>query len=189
VSLENLNHPSGHDGVDATYNSNQRKSLAQNLAAANLAICSAHPSQVTHTPLSDVVGARLFGASLDGRLAEGESPATSRILAARAQLIVSPARRRELAQSWLSLLEPPDAPATFMMFPDAQPVRERIIANEALIHTLVAALIAPMTAPRGVAMARILVTDEAGPLYSRDCLDDLSRTLREIILRLNPLTA
>ena len=202
MSIENLDHPSGRESAHAMHvvRTNKRtaqnieapkrsRSLEANLALANLAIMSARPPRSTHTPLHILVSARLFGGSLDRRLAKGESPATSRLLATRAQLIVSPMRRQALAQNWLSLLELSDEPVTFMMLSNELPVRQRIIANEALIRTLVAALMAPMSAPRGVAMARTLVGDGAGPIYFKDCPDDLAHCLQETILKLNPLTA
>jgi hypothetical protein len=202
MSIENLDHPSGRDSAHALHVVRTNKRTAQNmdaskrsaslevnLALANLAILSAHPSRSAHPPLHILVGARLFGGSLDRRLAEGVSPASSRLLATRAQLIVSPMWRQELAQNWLSLLEVSDDPVTFMVLPNELPIRQRIIANEALIRTLVAALMAPMSAPRGVALARTLLGDGAGPIYFKDCPVDLARCLQKTILKLNPLTA
>src|SRR5665647_824050 len=136
MSIENLNHPSGRESAHAVHFAltnkgntqnieapKQSGSLEANLALANLAISSARSPRSTHTPLHILIGARLFGGSLDRRLAEGESPATSRLLATRAQLIVSPSQRQALAQSWLLLLEPSDEPVTFMMLSNVQPVR------------------------------------------------------------------
>ena len=50
------------------------------------------------------LGARLFAASLDTKLAAGEHPATSHLLAARAQQLASAQYRHGLANSWLDLL-------------------------------------------------------------------------------------
>ena len=202
MSIKNLKRPSDHESAHAVHvaRTNERnaqnidalkqsESLPANLALANLAISSARPSRSTHTPLHILVVARLIGDSLDHRLAEGESPATSHLLATRAQSIVSPTRCQALAQSWLSLLELSDEPVTFMMLPNVQPVRQRIIANETLIRTLAAGLVAPMPTSRGVAMARTLVRDGAGPVYFEDCTADLALSLQNTIARLNPLSA
>jgi len=48
--------------------------------------------------------ARLFGASLDRRLATGSAPESGRLLAIRAQQIVALRSRRELARHWEHLL-------------------------------------------------------------------------------------
>src|SRR5665213_3187474 len=61
-------------------------------------------SSAVGVPLRVLVGARVLGASLDNKLAAGRGPETSELLAARAQLIVSKARRRKLADNWPDLL-------------------------------------------------------------------------------------
>ena len=48
--------------------------------------------------------ARLLGNSLDRRLAHGGAPESSRLMAARAQVLVSPLTRRALIQNWQGLL-------------------------------------------------------------------------------------
>src|ERR1700727_1808026 len=55
--------------------------------------------------LVDRLLARAFGASLDDQLAAGCSPESSRLLAARAQDIVSLPRRASLARSWDHVLQ------------------------------------------------------------------------------------
>src|ERR1700735_3950446 len=47
----------------------------------------------------------LLGSTLDAQLARGRPPESNRLLAARAQILVSPAGRRDLAQHWANLLE------------------------------------------------------------------------------------
>ena len=54
--------------------------------------------------LADRLLARVLGASLDQQLAAGCSPESTRLLAARAQSIVSLPRRTSLARSWDHLL-------------------------------------------------------------------------------------
>ncbi|MGD1014482.1 MAG: hypothetical protein ABR963_08870 [Acidimicrobiales bacterium] len=84
-------------------------------------------------PLATLVGAHLFGGSLDDRLAKGESPASSLLLATRAQLIVSPARRRALAENWLSLLTKARHPTPFRS-PEVRFALERRVEPDLLRH-------------------------------------------------------
>jgi hypothetical protein len=136
-------------------------------------------------PLWVLFGARLFGASLDRQLAEGRAPESSRLLATRAQLIASPTRRRRLAENWLSLLVEARAPY-ILINPRVPVVRDRIIAAQAQIHALVDALLAPLTASRGVAMASTLLSDGSGPVFNRECQADLASLLREVTAQLDP---
>ena len=48
---------------------------------------------------------RLLASTLDRQLAEGRPPESNRLLAARAQELVAPATRGELAQNWAHLLK------------------------------------------------------------------------------------
>jgi hypothetical protein len=138
------------------------------------------------TPLWAVLSARLLGSSLDHQLADGQAPETSRLLATRAQLLALPTRRRELAESWLSLLVEAREPVA--PFNSRVPLaRKRIIAAQSQIEALVDALLAPLATSRGIAMANSLLSDGAGPVYNRDCSVDLASTLREVLARLDPL--
>jgi hypothetical protein len=139
-------------------------------------------------PLRVLLGARLFGASLDRQLADGQSPESSRLLAARAQHIASLSQRRSLAESWLSLLVEAREPFT-LINPRVPVVRERIIAAQAQIQALVDALLAPLSTSRGVAMASTLLSDGSGPVFNRECSADLASMLREATARLDPLGA
>jgi hypothetical protein len=52
---------------------------------------------------------------------------------------------------------------------------------------MLAALSASGPVPaRGVAMARLLLSDGAGPLYNRHCAADLHEILREVTAQLGP---
>jgi hypothetical protein len=140
------------------------------------------------TPLSVLLGARLLGASLDRHLADGRAPESSRLLAARAQLLTSPTKRRRLAEHWLALLAEAREPVT-LIDPRVPVVGERIIAARTQIHELVDALLAPMPTSRGVAMANTLLSDGSGPIFNRNCPADLASTLREVVARLDPLVS
>ena len=118
--------------------------------------------------------ARVFGASLDASLAAGCPPESSRLLTARARNIVSLRSRRSMAGNWEHVLRVArraqrarhagsPAPA------GAVPVcADRVVAAEPAIRDLVNRLAAPLPVPaRGVAMARVLLTDANSPVYNR----------------------
>ena len=129
------------------------------------------PSAAAPVSAADRVLARMFGASLD------------RLLAARAQHIVSLPRRRELARDWEHLLDlARRAPA-----PAVPLCRDRIAAAESSIRELVACLRVPLPVPaQGVAAASVLLTDASGPLYHRPSRAGLDGLLREAIAQLDP---
>lgn len=113
--------------------------------------------------------ARLFGSSLDHRLAAGHLPESSRPLAARARLIVSTPWRETLAADWehllkrLSLPGPPRRGRLGV----AAARRSAVVAAAPEIRRLAGALRTPLPVPaRGVAIASILLTNGVGPLYN-----------------------
>ena len=125
---------------------------------------------------------------LDDELAEGRAPESSRLLATRAQLIVSPTFRQKMADNWLALLvqaREPSGPLTMRV----PLVRSRIIGAQAQILALADALLAPMPTSRGVAMASSLLGDGSGPIYYSECSTDLGSTVLEIVARLDPKAA
>lgn len=137
-------------------------------------------------PLWVRLGTRMLGSSLDARLAEGQEPDTSPLLAARVQLLVSPATRRTVADSWLNLLI--HARERFSPFDPRVPlVRSRIIDTESQIYALSNALVAPLPTARGVAMASSLLCDGAGPLYNPGSSVDLAVALSEVVDQLDPM--
>ena len=120
----------------------------------------------------DGVLARVYGASLDASLAAGCPPESSRLLAARARDIVSLRRRRSMAGDWEHVLRVAHraqrarlagSPST------AVPIcADRVLAAEPAIRDLLNGLAAPLPVPaRGVAMARVLLTDANSPVYNR----------------------
>lgn len=132
---------------------------------------------------ADRVLARMFGASLDRQLAAGQPAESDRLLAARAQHIVSLPRRRALARDWEHLLRVARrAPA-----PAVPLCRDRIAAAEPSIRELVACLRVPLPVPaRGVAAATVLLTDATGPLYHRHSRATLDGRVREAVGQLDP---
>jgi hypothetical protein len=110
--------------------------------------------------------ARIRPTSLDRRLAAGEGAATDRLLAARAHLIVARPGRLRLADDWEHLLtraRQPIVPRSLRL-----PVQStEILAAEHQVRELVALIRQPAHVnPRGIALARLLLTDGAGPLHN-----------------------
>jgi hypothetical protein len=167
---------------------NQNQELGVNPAPAQAEATVSRGSRAYRAPLRVLLGARVLGASLDNKLAEGCAPETSRLLATRSQLIVSPTMRRALADNWLDLLAPAHEPAGFLNS-RVPLVFDRIIAAQPQIRELADALLAPMPTSRGVAMARSLLSDGSGPIYNSACSTDLELALSEVIARLDPLAA
>jgi|CZKW01.1.fsa_nt_gi hypothetical protein len=130
--------------------------------------------------------ARVRAPSLDRRLAAGCPPGSSRVLAIRARQILSPAGRRELAQSWnhvLDLARRPPVPRT----PRAPLCRSRIAAAERDVREMLTVLTgAHPIAARGAAMASGLLSDGTGPLHSRRSPLDLGAAVREATRQMNP---
>ena len=129
--------------------------------------------------------ARLFGLSLDRRLAIGAAPESRRLLAVRAQQLVVLRWRRELARHWERLLEvarrPPRSGAQAWLS------RDRILAAEPVVRELATQLRAPLPVrAAGVAAAHVLLTDATGPLYNRRNGTALTGQLREISAQLDP---
>jgi len=158
------------------------------------------PIIVAARPLADRVLARVFGASLDDSLAAGSAPESSRLLAVRAQDIVSLRRRMTTAANWERLLRVaqaaqaarqsasgPPAPR-WGARPAAMPVCTRqIVAAEPAIRELVSCLSVPLPVPaQGVAMARVLLTDATGPVYNARSRVSLATALDAAITYLDP---
>lgn len=122
--------------------------------------------------------ARMKAASLDRRLAAGEPAASRRLLAARANLIVGRQRRLRLADDWEHLLTAARKPVV----PRGPriPVRSTtILGAEHNVRELVAMIRQPgRVDPRGIALARLLLTDGTGPLYNPRRSADLVPALR-----------
>ena len=127
----------------------------------------------------------MFGASLDRRLAAGQAPESGRLLAVRAQQIVTLGRRRELARNWERLLAV--AAAGPSSRPRALLCRDRIVAAATEVGDLAGHLRAPLpVAATGVAAARVLLTDATGPVFNRRDRSALDTRLRGISAMLDP---
>jgi hypothetical protein len=143
--------------------------------------------------LGDGALARVFGASLDASLAAGCPPESSRLLAARARAIVSLRSRRSMADSWEHVLRVARRAqrarrAGSRATAAAVPVRaDRVVAAEPAIRDLMNRLAAPLPVPaRGVAMARVLLTDGTSPVYNRHARVALSDAVAAAAAQLDP---
>lgn len=141
----------------------------------------------------DGVLARAFGASLDASLAAGCPPESSRLLAARARDIVALRRRRSVAGSWEHVLRVARRAqragrAGSRATAAAVPVcADRIVAAEPAIRDLMNRLAAPLPVQaRGVAMARVLLTDATSPVYNRRARVDLGAAVATAAAQLDP---
>lgn len=136
--------------------------------------------------LCDRVLARALGASLDSQLAAGHAPESSVLRAARSQDIVSLRRRQAVARDWDHLLRV--ARRAGAAHPRRLPLcADRIGAAEPAIRELMTRLAAPLpVSARGVAMASILLTDAAGPVYNRNSRVSLASALAAAISALDP---
>ena len=139
------------------------------------------------TGLSTRLITRLLASALDRQLAQGRSPESNSLLAARAQVLVSPAMRCALAQNWANLLAQARRSSSVMRNPRAPLNHCWIIACGPEIQEMIKALLTPLPTPaRGMAMASWLLSDGTGPLYNRLSSTDLSSTVVEAIAQLDP---
>lgn len=134
------------------------------------------------------LGARLFGASLDRRLAQGQRLDTSRLLMERALLIGTPSAREVIARRWSEILTLP-TPTRRLADARVPVMRGRVFATESQIREVISALMAPLSNVTGVAMSRCLLSDGSGPIYNPESTSDLSSILRQICSRLDPLAS
>ncbi len=129
--------------------------------------------------------ARLLASTLDRQLAEGRSPESHGLLAARAHVLVSSVTRRELVDSWENLLVQARR-SPVMRDPRVPFNRQAIIECESDIQVMLKALMTPLPVPaRGKAMASWLLRDGAGPIYNRRRSVDMRTTPRETITQLD----
>jgi hypothetical protein len=138
--------------------------------------------------VADKAMARAFAFRLDRCLAAGDDPDSSRLLATRAQHLVSLATREALAESWEHLLaKARRAPAPGHA---ALAVRaDRVLGAEPDVLELIAHLRAALpVAARGVAAASVLLADGAGPVYHKRSAVSLRDALQAAVAHLEPST-
>jgi hypothetical protein len=134
--------------------------------------------------------AKLLASSLDSQLAAGRRPESTRLLATRAQQLVSPPLRRKLVQGWEHVLEL-STQAPVARSPRVPLLRQLIRDAEPDLRDMLVQLSTPLpTSARGVAMVRAMLTDATGPLFNRHGSSDLRTAVRAAIAQLDaaPLT-
>lgn len=122
--------------------------------------------------------ARLRAWRLDRALAAGVSADSSTGLSLRAQELIGPAARGELARRIRSVIAQAKRPAAPRNF--SVPIcRRKVLAAEATLEAVADRLLAdgPIDA-RGVAQVTLLLSDGTGPLYNRPGASDLKPVLR-----------
>jgi hypothetical protein len=129
--------------------------------------------------------------SLDQKLAAGEPADSDARTAVRARVLVEPRRRETLARHWEHLMDAAARPGrTDPRDPRPPLCRERIRKAEPELTRMVALLRSAQPVPaRGVALARLLLTDGAGPTHNRRNRSDLAVAARDVIRYLDPSTA
>jgi hypothetical protein len=130
--------------------------------------------------------ARLFAGTLDRQLARGESPETTRLLAARAMELVSSRERRILADGLGRVLRHAQRPPVART--PRVPIDRAVVAScECEIDEVIKALLMPGPVPaRGPAMVSQLLAEGTGPLYNSRCPLNLVAALNEARLQLDP---
>jgi hypothetical protein len=124
--------------------------------------------------------------SLDAQLAAGHRAEGSRLRAIRADLLVAPVTRADLADCWQEVLDRA-AQARGVTDPRVPLLRSRVRAVDADIRRMILALRASAPVPaRGVAIASTLLTDGTGPLYHAYSAQPLRAAVRDAIDQLNP---
>jgi hypothetical protein len=137
--------------------------------------------------LLDRLMVRARARALDSALACGTSAEASARLALRAQQLVRMRNRRDLARGVRRILAEAERPGPSRS-PQAPVCSDRVRAAAAEFRALAGLLLSPAPLPaRGVAQARLLVTDGGGPLYRRSCQDDLRALVGEAVRSLDPL--
>jgi hypothetical protein len=133
----------------------------------------------------DRILARLGALSLDHRLAAGEPPEASRLLAVRATRIGTPSSRRRLAEGWTRLLRLATRDSTILTT-RVPLARSEIAAARSEIETLIELLTDERpVASRGLAMASRLLT-EPGPVFRVGPQD---KALAEAVAEVNQVLA
>lgn len=137
--------------------------------------------------LLDRLVVRVHAGKLDHDLAEGASPDITEALALRAQMLVRPSMRRDLAGSLEEILALAMEASIWPHLPVA-PCCDRVRDAAEEFHLLIDRLCSPGPVPaQGVARTSVLLSDGDGPLYHRGNHDDLRARVRDAAEALDPL--
>jgi hypothetical protein len=121
---------------------------------------------------------RLHGGRLDHQLARGLHPASSQELQLHARRLTSRAKRASIADALEEILEFASRPPTFSA--RVPPRRAAVLAARPDIELLAAELRADERCRAGgVALAKLLITDGASPMYGQGPEEELLAAVRE----------
>ena len=136
-------------------------------------------------PLEELL-ARLFAPLLDRQLADGKDPAEYPLLVARAAQLARPPVRRKTAAHWQRVLDEVRSRPKRLTLAVAV-CADQVADAGAELRALVARLRDDLpVSPVGVAQARRLLVDAAGPLFDRSApRGDLSARVSLIMLELD----
>jgi hypothetical protein len=177
VSLDNLNEP-------------RLLHLPDPATSTVLVFDAAHPGSIkpSRNRIWGHLLTGLLSSSLDRRLAQGVPPESNRLLAARAQLLVSAPMRFALARDWRNVVAQAHK-APVMRDPRGRLNRRGVAACQWEIEQAIDALLVPLPVPvRGAAVLSWLLRDGTGPLYAQRCSVDLRKVLSDAIAALDPET-
>jgi hypothetical protein len=133
--------------------------------------------------LRDRLEARLFATALDRELARGVAPETCGALSLRARKLIGPEARAALARQLRRVVADARGGHAWMT---AVPIRHPEVLDAAEeLDVLAERLAAPGPVDvRGVAQARVLLTDGTGPLYFRGATEELRASVARALSRL-----
>ena len=135
-----------------------------------------------HALVWECVAARLAATRLDRALAQGAPPEGSALLAVRAQILVRPRMRRDLARCLRRVLAEVDGPGPARSRGRVPLMRDRIAAARPALLEMIEYVSGPGPVSAAVvAGVRDLLTDGVGPLYNRRSQDDLRERARQAL--------
>ena len=132
-------------------------------------------------PRMAVLWAHLRAARLDRQLSTGTATWRSPTQAARSLQLTSVRKRRGLARALERLIEHAERPLTPFRGAVVQPCREQVHGAMPVILEIATCLRSPQPVnARGVALLRGLLSDGAGPCYTRSRPDALTIALQDV---------
>jgi len=124
---------------------------------------------------------------LDRELADGCPPEASPQRAVRAQQLAAPATGRELARYLRELVVRAERPRVGLLDPTVPVVRDVVLPRREALLGLAERLEQPVPLnPCGVARVLLLLSDGAGPLYSRASVRTMTQVLFSIADGMQP---
>jgi hypothetical protein len=134
--------------------------------------------------IRDRLGARFRAFELDQALADGTPPDTSAVLALRARRLIAERTRRQLGETLRRVV---DRRGRCPSVVHVSACPQTVVDVEDLLAQLARRLLAPAPVDaRGVAQARILLSDGSGPLFWNDRAAELPGRLRGALEALEP---